>query len=128
MGQRSRFQVQNGHGAFSNLYRAGYGVPDAPVVSRFRLEPVNYKFYEVNLVSVQSVYFLQGLDFSVYAHLCIATAAKLIKQFPVMALSASDKRRKQVAFAAGILCHNEVDYLLIRVTDHLLAAFGGYGT
>ena len=82
----------------------------------------------MGLVSVQGRYFLQFQDFSVYANFRVAPFTKLVEEFPVMALSAPHQGRQQIAFSAGILAHHQVYNLLVRIANHLLAAFGREGT
>ena len=127
MGQGTAFAVQNGQGAFADIERPPHGIPDAAVVSRFRLQAVHHHFNEVGFVTVQGVHLLQFTDFPVYADLRVAALAQLVEQLPVMALAAAHQRRKQVALAALILAHDQVYNLLVRVAHHLLAAFGGEG-
>ena len=127
VGQGIALYIQDGQGAFSNIESPGHGIPDAAVVSRLGLEAVYHYLDEVGLVAVQGLHFLQFQDFSVDAHLGVAAAAQLVQELAVMALSAPDERGQQVALAARIPAHHQVYNLLIRVTHHLLSAFGGEG-
>ena len=127
MGQGIALDIQDGQGAFADIERAGYGIPDAAVVSRLGLEAVHHHFDEVGLVTVQGLYFLQFQDFAIYAHFGIAAPAQLVQEFAVVALSAPDERSQQIALAAGVAAHHQVYNLLVRVAHHLLPAFGGEG-
>ena len=79
----------------------------------------------MGLVPVQLRNHLKLNYFPVYKSLGVAPAAHLLEQFLVMSLSAADYRRQQVAFAAGIAGDYKLNYLLVRVADHLQAGLRG---
>ena len=76
----------------------------------------------MRLVAVEGVNRRQLLDLPVDADLRVAAAAHLLKQLTVVSFAAPYQGRQQYAFAAGKLRENQVNYLRVGVTDHLVAA------
>ena len=123
MGQGAAFRVQNGYRSFAQVQGPAHRVPDAAVIPAFGLQAVHYQLDEMRLVTVQGVHLLQVLQLPVDADLGVTAPAHLLKEFPVMTLSAAHQGREQVALFPLILRKDEVHNLLIRVADHFPAAF-----
>ena len=117
--------VEHGYGSFAQVQGCGERVPDASGVGVPGLELVHHQVYEVGLVAVQGSDFGQFRDLSVYAALGVAPLAELVEEFLVMSLPAPDQRRQQVAFPVPVGLHHQLEYLLVGVSDHLDARFGG---
>ena len=73
------------------------------------------------LITVQSRDFIQFAQLSVDTDLGVAALAHLLEELFVVTLSATNQRSKKITFAAGVVLHDQRDYLLIAVSDHSLA-------
>ena len=97
---------------------------DAFLIAFSRLEFVYYQLYEMPFVAVQGLDIVQIQDFPVDPDLGIAFFAEGVEKLTVMALSAAHQRSEQQAFAALVVRHYQIHYLLVGVAHHLLAAYG----
>ena len=81
----------------------------------------------MGLVTVQSIDFVEVMEFPVNAHLGIAAFAQLLEQVPVVAFSAAYQRGQQVTFASLEVGQDQVDDLLVGIANHGFAALRGVG-
>ena len=122
-----RLHVKDGKGPFPEVQCRHHGVPDALLVSGFRLQLVHDEFYEVGLVSVQEGDFVQVLYLRVYPRLRVAASFQLVEQFPVVAFPSFHERGEEYALAPCVVLHYERDYLFVGISDHLLPGGRGVG-
>ena len=125
--QRVALRIVHGQRTFSQVEGGHHGVTDALLIAFARFQFVHHELYEVGLVAVHGLHLLQVDYLGVYAHLDVSFLPELLEEFSVVALAAPDERSQQHALAAVVVGQYHGDYLLIRVSYHLLAGGGGIG-
>ena len=110
--------VSLGHGAIDGLTQTTQVVLQ---VIAFDLEPIDHHFYVMRLVAVQLHSGDDLPDLAIDPHVHEPFLANGLKELFVVSLTASDKRRQEQNFLAGIFVQQQINDLLVRELDHRLA-------
>ena len=113
--------LKHRHGTFAEVKGGHHRVPYPFRVPLRGLELVYDKFNEMAFVAVQDVHLVKRKDFPVDSDFCVPSLSQLVEKFPVMALSSPHKRSEKITTLPFITVHDQVNYLLVSIADHLLA-------
>ena len=113
--------VKNHYRASTDVERARNRVPHPLFVAVPRLELIHDKLYEMSLVSVNGLKFIEFQNLPVNPHLGKSFLPHLLEKFPVVTLATPDQRCEEQTFATAESCHYHIDNLVVGIAHHRLA-------